>query len=637
MAFDLSTAKPIDVKKFDISTAKPIEEPGSASLGDIARSALQGLTFGASDELGSAAAAGMAYIDESLGGMPETGRSYGEIYSDIMESEQGKMEKFREEHPKTALASEIAGGLATGGIGAAKLAGLRGIRALSPIKQASVIGATEGAAYGALSGKPGERGESAAIGAASGGVGAPVLTAAGRVAAPIVRPVASRIRNAILGDPGSDARTYLATGLAREGIESIEQATPQTSSGGMATLADISESARGMLEGLVSDPEGKQVRRLARELLTERNRGQQSRIFDMIDEGINTVGRTFRETVNGLKRVRQNTAGPLYAEARRKPVSQTPYMKAVMDPETGVPEVLDALKRAERNLATRRATGKQVGNIDLYDEMKRELYDKIQSLYRKGKKNRASDLTKVKNKIIEDVDRQVPEYKAARNSFAGDSELINAAEEGTKILRSDVDYLDDLLRDMGDSEKGMFRVGAKKAIREKLMQAREGTNSIIRITSELNLDKIKRAFPTKEAFNKFKDDLRFEAKIFETERVLHNSMTALRQAERRALDNGVEFKMPESVANDAYGLASKAINRLMNKKLSEEARVELGRMILTPLNELPQNVVQRINSRLIENLPESQRPLFMQMIEGARNAARAAAITAPAIAPSVGQ
>lgn len=612
----------------------PVKEKEPLSLGDMARSALQGITFGASDEIGTGLAATAAYLDENLGSLPDTDRSLGDIYRDMMDVEQGKMGKAKEQHPYATMAAELAGGLATGGAGAARGMGSQLLRGLNPYARAGAIGATEGATYGALSAKPGERIEQGAIGGITGAVASPAVLGAGRVASAVGAPVARRIRGAILGDSTSDAGQYLAAGLRREGVESLDQIRPQGRNVEMATLADMSETGRGMLEGLVSEPDARQIRKMAKDLLQDRNRQQQSRLFDVIDEDIGTVGKTFKETVDNLKRDRADVAGPLYRAARQRSLEMTPYMRAVMNPERGVPEVLDALKKAQRKVATRRATGEQISNIDIVDEMKRAMDDDVKALFRLGKNYAARDLIKVKNRILADVDEQIPEYKAARNAYSGDSELIDAAELGTQVLRKDVDYIDDILRTMTDSERGMFRVGAKKAIREKLMQARLGTNSINRIASELNLDRMKRAFPSKESFNRFRNDLDFEARIFDTERVLHNSATALRQAEQRAMRRGVPYEQPE-VPRNMSELAARALNRIFDRQLSPETKLELGRLLLTPINQLDTRVTQRIERTIRESLPDAQRPLFDRMVEAAAQGATAAAVTAPAIAPSI--
>jgi hypothetical protein len=635
MAFDISTAKAITITPrqgggFDISSAKPVSEEAPVPQG-LQRAALQGATFGAGDELTSGLTAGVYKAGEALGLLPESGQSLSEMYGQQMQQEQQRLDQYRQQEPGKALAAELAGGLLTGGAGASKLAALKGVQALRPAAQAATIGATEGATYGYLSGKPGERAESAAIGGIGGAIGAPALQAAGRVGADLARPLVSRVKNAITGSAATDARNYLAAGLGRESVDSLQEILPDARAGNLATLADMSEAARGQLEGLITEADSPAIKKMARQFLGDRNRQQMSRVFDMVDEDIGTVGRTFADTIKELKRTRNVTAAPLYDAARQKPIKMTQYMKAVMHPERGSPEVISAMKTAQQRVRTKRLTGEKVSNIDVIDEMKRVLDDDIKSLYRNGKNNRARDLVKIKNRVLNDVDAQIPEYKAARNSYAGDSDLLNAAEEGTKILRADVDYLNDIVRTMSDSEKSMFRVGAKKAIREKLMQAREGTNSINRIASEINLERIKKAFPSEASFNRFKSDIQFEAKIFDTERVLHNSMTALRQSEQRALQRGIDFDIPDEVGAGVSGMIASGIRRIMIRKLSPEAKENLARLLLTPINQLDDDVVNRINKTVESKIPEQYRKSFRTMVDNLKQGAEYSTMAAPGV------
>lgn len=586
----------------------------------LIRQGLQGLTFGTSDELGAGVATLPAAIASGNFNLPE-------IYGDIHEALQYERNQFKEDNPYSALAAELAGGVATGGIGAGKLLAAKGIRSLRPMAQAATVGGIEGGAYGFLSGDRGERLKTAGVGAAGGAIGAPIIKTAGAVASRLGAPAVEKIKRSIVGTPATDAEQYLGNVLAREGVESIGQISGNPSRT-FTTLADVSEGARGALEGVVSDIDNPRIRALAKRVLTERNRGQQSRLFDAIDEGLQASGRSFREVVGTLKTIRGEVAGPLYDQARQKSIRMTPYMKAVLG-NRGVPEVKAAMNEAIQRTAAKRAAGDRVSNIDVIDEMKRGLDDDIKALIRQGKNNRARDLVRVKNKILADVDDQVPEYKLARDAFAGESQLIDAAEEGTKILKGDIDHLDDMLDAMSESEKQMFRVGAKKAVREKLMQAREGTNSVNRVASEMNLERMRRAFPSDEAFSRFKSELKFEASIFDTERVLHNSMTALRQAAQKNMERGGTGELVESLGSDTAGIIAGGLKRIFSRGMSPEAKEQLGTLLLTPIQRMPPEMVQRLNKTIVSRIPDSQRN---EVVELLKKSVSQASMAAPGIA-----
>ena len=608
-----------DVMKFAQSQwqAQPKEEKPISKMG-LLKQAAQGLSFGTSDEIAAGIAAPF--------GAYSTGNNIKDAYSDIHQSLQDDRNTFKSENPKSALAAELVGGLATGGAGATKMAAMQGVKNLKPLAQAMVVGGTEGAVYGTAAADRGERLEGGAVGGALGAVGAPVLDLGAKVVKHLGKPIVDRAKQAMLGSNKSDAVKYLSEALAREGFDSVDDIAK--TSRGDANLADLTESGRGALEGIVADVQNPGVKKLVRETLLKRNDEQQSRIFGNLyaKMGISPE-MTVKDAVKAVKADRAAKAKPLYDEARSKSVQFTPYMKAVLHERTGVPELKTAFKEAEKRMATKRASGEKVSHIDILDEMKRVLDDDIEGLLRQGSRNRARDLIQVKNNILKDVDAQIPSYKAARNSYAGDSALLDAAERGKRIFREDIDNLDDLVEGMVDSEKEMFRLGAIKTIREKMMMAREGTNSVNRIASELNLEKIRKAFPTDESFNEFKKDIKFEASIFDTSRVLHNSATAIRQASQKDMD---EFGsgLFEEVTGDKAGLISGAIKQVIGKRLTPEAKEELGKILLMPLSELPPELADKLTKNILKQLPERNRKWYTDILDGLTTGTTATAPTA---------
>lgn len=148
-------------------------QPEPDQSGNILNSLLQGSTLGLGDEAlaGVTALIGTA-LPESMGGTP-SGTSIGDAYEGIRGEINLDRQAFEARSPKTALAAEIGSGLATGGLGLAKVGG----KILTP--QSSLfkrlltntgIGATEGAIAGAGMAETGERGRGAIVGGTAGAV-----------------------------------------------------------------------------------------------------------------------------------------------------------------------------------------------------------------------------------------------------------------------------------------------------------------------------------------------------------------------------------------------------------------------------------------------------------------------------------
>jgi len=151
----------------------------------MARGALQGVTFGAGDELVAGSAAGLHTLMR--------GGDLGENYQAYLDKERGRIDQFRDESPVLAYGSEVLGAIPTaavplGQLGRAAQTGSFGTRAAA----SAAIGAGEGALYSFNAGEGGfqNRGEDALVGGlVGGGLG---------VAAPLVGAQAKRLTSRLL-------------------------------------------------------------------------------------------------------------------------------------------------------------------------------------------------------------------------------------------------------------------------------------------------------------------------------------------------------------------------------------------------------------------------------------------------------
>ena len=141
----------------------------------------QGWSAGGADELAAAIQAGARRATNAMTGSSDD--SFGDLYDARLQQKQGDLRDFREAHPITSMAGEIAGAAPTAALGA----GIAGMSKLAPLAKALIGGTAGGGTYGALSGDPGDRANSAvmgaALGAGLGGAGAGISKAvAGRTA-----------------------------------------------------------------------------------------------------------------------------------------------------------------------------------------------------------------------------------------------------------------------------------------------------------------------------------------------------------------------------------------------------------------------------------------------------------------------
>lgn len=114
----------------------------------MARAAVQGLTFGAGDEIVAGGAAGLETLFH--------GGKFGDNYQAYLDKERGRIDRFRDESPVMAYGSEIAGAVPTammpmGQLGRVAQSGSLGAR----VAAGGAIGAGQGAAYGFNAGEGG--------------------------------------------------------------------------------------------------------------------------------------------------------------------------------------------------------------------------------------------------------------------------------------------------------------------------------------------------------------------------------------------------------------------------------------------------------------------------------------------------
>lgn len=156
-----------------VAPAQEVEKP-ERSLGNkfinTANELIQGATLGGSDEVTALVAAGIAATKD--------GADFLDAYNGILGNIQDNQNEFREENPKTALAGQIVGGLATGGAGVVKTIGSQAGKKVGAKTAGFITGATEGGIAGAGFADQGEsKLKAAAAGAAVGGVTAGIGTA----------------------------------------------------------------------------------------------------------------------------------------------------------------------------------------------------------------------------------------------------------------------------------------------------------------------------------------------------------------------------------------------------------------------------------------------------------------------------
>jgi hypothetical protein len=396
-------------------------------------------------------------------------------YRKAREAALAEQQSAFEQQPAASIGGQVAGALATPGFGA-----LKGVSALGKIGQAAKSGAISGGLYGAgtaigegkdASEIPLEAGKGAVTGGVLGGAGGALLQGAGNVA--------SRVGNIFRGarDPEAEAaRTILGTmtqdasagglGIDRPTYEAAQRSgLPITwmDVGGQATrdvgraASDLSPAARGALDVATAGRiEDRQVR--IRNVVHTAMGGRLDAPLER--EALVEEARRFN--------------GPRYAKAYaigNRPISLD---KSLMES----PTVSSAMRAAETKwkdwqaidgIGSKNPPAKP--NLQFWDYAARELAGKAQEARDAGNMQEAARYGGLERLLKAELDKQIPEFKAARSGAAAFFNAENASEAGEKFILMNADPREArrALAAMNPAERELFARGFADKLAEGTM------------------------------------------------------------------------------------------------------------------------------------------------------------------------
>jgi len=487
----------------------------NAMLPGAAGQALQGLSMGFSDEA-------IARL-RSMGG--------NQSYEDLVKAEREGLRQYAEENPRTAVASELGGALVpalfTGGAGAIpsvskavgpKLAGMLFGKAPS-IPRMMGYGAGSGAvtAVGTSEKPPGELGGEAVKGATVGAVTTGTLGLLGKY---VAMPAFNKIKQSLgFGDSNKAADLAIVKALEKDGMTPDQAlAKMQAMTRGEMTLADLGENTAALLRNATAAPSP--ARRIGKSELVNREMERIPRVSEDL-RTLMSGSKDFYTDVLDLTKKRAEEADPLYKAAWASAPTFNPTTAPDIAKLRNLPTFKEAMKIGAKRMADNELDIADPRNtLRALHETKIALDDMIESAMREGKGGQAGTLLNMKRRLLADMEKASPEYRVARQTFAGDSELLTAMKEGQQIYTMpelDMRKLIDRFKD-SPSEYDAFRAGISQAMLEKLRVAGPTADPMKSILSRDAEQKLRRAFRDDAAFDEFKNRLSQEQRMLQTEK-----------------------------------------------------------------------------------------------------------------------
>lgn len=524
--------------------------------------AVSGALMGWGDE---ASAALRAPIDMAM-----RGEGFGEAYEHNLAAERERLEKYKKENPTASTAAEALGAVSSLRLSPSAVS-------LSVPKLAAQSGAIGGIA-GAGAADEGDRLSGAGVGAALGaGVGAAVpgiIKAVGAVAGPVARNVAAAI------NPERRAVDQLARDMTRDRV------TPA------AARAQLDEAAASGQPMTILDVGGRNVMGLGRAVATGKGAGSEkvvamldARRLDAPDRVVDSLRNVlsdpdaFYPSIERIAARRKEIATPLYEAAYAKAAPDTPIIRSILATPAGQKAVAKA-KELSANEGIEFAA--DVRGLDL---VKRALDDMIDTARRGGQANEERILAGMKNRMVREIDRRVPEYAQARKAWSSDFELEQAVERGRALLGSKVDpeVAVKEIRAMSNAEQEMARIGVAREIKAMFENP---SYTLSRANQLLNSGRLKpilsEMFPGK-SLDKFRGDLMREAVMLRRgQQITGNSTTANKLAE--GADSGIGSIALQAARGDRVGAAFNAMSQMSNrlaKGVTEKVADRLGDIFTT--------------------------------------------------------
>jgi hypothetical protein len=604
-------------------------------------SAMQGPTFNTFPRIVGAVGAPFAALEQ---GIP-----LSEAYTQGRDIMRGAAESYQQESPYKAAGGQlvaslpvVVGGLtstAVRNIGGATLPAIERVApSVAPSIQAAgrymtaapgagqVMGLGQrmaqaggsGAGYGFVSGLGGsyeddalemlkEAGKSALVGGSLGVTTQPVMSilgAGGRQAMARMSPTSA----------GTYAQQKVAEALIRDVPEPLTGANALTRAqarllklGPEARIADVGgKSTRNLLDVQATLPG--RTANVAEQAILERQAGRAGRLMTAADEALGTQNAQFLQTIDNFNAQRFADSRPYYAAIDKAILQVDNSLTDVFNRSKGVQgasELLFQTKTGQTIDLSKLKYGEQVP-MNVLDTLKQSLYDASQALRKTGNNSQANAYDDVREKLVGVLEAKSPKvgnqsaYTLAMKTWAGPSQMSDAAEVGRKAMTDDVLNLGQAMKGFTQAETDAFRVGALQALRQKT-GTEAGQTSLLKMWKEpATQDRLKAVF--ENDYKSFASAVAKEARLKALESTGRGSASAARLAGQADLDVAPLAQAAGAAASgNPMAIVTSAVNLARQTQTPEAVRNEIGRILLS---RDPQQLTQL--AEIVRKLNESR-------------------------------
>jgi hypothetical protein len=445
---------------------------------------------------------------------------------------------------------------------------------------------------------------SSLIGGTLGGASQPtmsVLGAVGRQATARMSPTAA----------GNYAQQKVAESLIRDVPENL---APSALNMAQARLLKLGPEAR------IADVGGKSTRNLldvqttlpgttadaVERAIRERQVGRAGRLMAGADETLRTQNAQFNQSIENFSNQRFAASRPYYAAIDQSTATVNNAIFDALSKSKGVQgaaELLFSTKTGQVIDLSKLKTGESVP-MNVLDSLKQSLYDKSTELRKVGSNAQAEAYDKVRLQLVKQLEAQAPRiggqsaYTMAMKTWAGPSQMMDAAEIGRKVMKGDILDIQQATQNLSASEIDAFRIGVLQGLREKT-GTEAGQTSLLKFYKEPSTQaRLKAAFGGD--YKAFSSSVLAEEALKRFESIGRGSKTASMLAGQADLDVAPLTQTAGAVAaGNPMGIVTAAANLARQVQTPEAVRNEIGKILLsrdpTQLSQLAE-IIKQLNA-----------------------------------------
>lgn len=277
------------------------------------------------------------------------------------------------------------------------------------------------------------------------------------------------VRNAFgAGDPQIAANKIAAKALQRDALDPQKAADDMANMGPGATIADVGgKNVRGTARAAAGRPG--RAAEYTDDVLATRRADEPARVGEAINQVSSNKG--FTSTVDDIIAMRAKKAAPLYEKAGI-PADPAQYAKApvLTAPEVGqlISKSKDIQAAVEQARRLPQYADLPDNSIVLLDKAYKNIGGKAEAAKRAGDGVAYRDLNELRNQLRDVIVKEQPAYGDALKTFASESRLKDAIEQGRKLFsgQADAEAIGKAYNALAPDGQLLFRQGVAEQLRD---------------------------------------------------------------------------------------------------------------------------------------------------------------------------